>query len=171
MQGVRVRFTWPAPNGATKTYTQYSNSNGVASHWKRVERTSTMRRLPVTTRAVSSSQVATSATWYMRTPVLAAGTKGMKVKLSEDKPRRDTVVRARVKVVSSSGKPVTGLPVTFTWRHKSGTYKIDAVTDAKGIARCSRNIGRSARGRSVPVTASTVSGGRSRSHTASFTPR
>lgn len=171
MEGVRIRFSWPGPRGTVKTYTRYTNRDGLAWHWKYTEATSSMRRLGLSAMAVSGSEVTTSATWYMRTPVLAAGTKGVKTRLSEDRPRRNTVVRARVKVVSSSGDPVKGLPVTFSWKHKTRTYKIKAVTDAKGIARCSRDIGRSARGFRVKVTASTLSGGRTRSHSAYFTPR
>ena len=171
MEGVRVKFSWPGPGGTVKTYTRYTNRDGLAWHWKYTEATSSMRRLGMSATAVSGSQTTTSATWYMRTPVLAPGTKGVKVKLSEDRPRRGTVVSARVKVVNSSGKPVKGLPVTFTWKHKTGTYKIKAVTDAKGIARCSRDIGRSARGYRVRVSASMLSGGRTRSHSAYFTPR
>lgn len=171
MEGVRVRFSWLGPGGTVKTYTRYTNRDGLAWHWKYTEATGSMRRLRMSTAAVTGSEVTTGATWYMRTPVLASGTKGMKTKLSEDRPRRNTVVRARVRVVSSSGKPVKGLPVTFTWKHKTRTYRMKAVTDAKGYARCSRDIGRSARGYRVRVTASTISGGRARSHFAYFTPR
>lgn len=91
--------------------------------------------------------------------------------MSNYHPSRNTVVTASTLIRDRAGKGVVGLPVTFTWSFKSGKYSYKAVTNSKGVARVSKNIGGAARGYRVYVRAQTQSGGSNRSSTGSFVPK
>lgn len=171
MEGVRVRFTWPGENGTTRTYVTYSDVTGLAYNWQNISSAGAMKKLPLTSKVSSSGQVKTNATWYMQTPRLAAGARGVKTTLSTTSPRRNTVVKVRTKLVSATGKPVKNMRVKFTWYHKNKKYTTSAVTDSRGIARSSRNIGSAARGYRVWVKGETYCGGSRRYSRAAFTPR
>lgn len=171
MEGVRVWFTWPGANGTTRTYAAYSDAAGLAYNWQNISSAGTLKKLPLTSKVSSSGQVKTNATWYMQTPRLATGAAGVKTTLSTTSPRRNTVVRVRTKLVSTTGKPVKNVRVKFTWYHKNKKYTTTAVTDSRGIARSSRNIGSAARGYRVWVKGETYCGGTRRYSRAAFTPR
>lgn len=171
MEGVRVWFTWPGANGTTRTYAAYSDADGLAYNWQNISSAGTLKKLPLKAKVSSSGQVKTNATWYMQTPRLASGPRGVKTTLSTTSPRRNSVVKVRTKLVSTTGKPVKNVRVKFTWYHKDKKYTTTAVTDSRGIARSSRNIGSAARGYRVWVKGETYCGGTRRYSRAAFTPR
>lgn len=171
MEGVRVWFTWPGANGTTRTYAAYSDAKGIAYNWQTISSAGTLKKLPLKAKVSSSGSVMTNATWYMQTPRLASGALGVKTSLSTSSPRRNTVVKVRTKLVSTTGKPVKNVAVKFTWYHKNKKYTTTAVTDSRGIARSSRNIGAAAKGYRVWVKGETYCGGTRRYSRAAFTPR
>ena len=119
MEGVAVTFTWPLGNGP-KSYVAYTDATGLAYMWEAPGvGIPLMRTRTLTAKTVQSSMVATSSTWYMPTPVLASRTSGLRTTLSSTSPRRNTVVKATTRVRDTAGKPVVGLPVTYSWCFKS----------------------------------------------------
>lgn len=171
MEGVRVWFTWPGANGTTRRYAAYSDSNGLAYNWQNISSAGSLRKLPLTAKVTSSGSVTENSTWYMQTPRLASGARGVKTTLSTSSPARNSVVKVRTKLVSSTGKPVKNVTVTFSWYHKDKKYTTKAVTDSRGIARSSRNIGAAAKGYQVWVKGEVYCGGSRRYSRAAFTPR
>lgn len=170
MPGVGVTFTWPLGSGI-KSRVAYTDAHGFAYTWEVPGAgMSLMKRRTLTSRTVQSSEVATSATWFMPTPLLASGLAGMKSSLSNTRPARYTTITSRVRIRSTSGKPVVGLPVSFYWKFASGTKKISAVTNSSGIASSSCNIGGAAKGRRVYVRARAYSGKKKRESASSFIP-
>jgi hypothetical protein len=165
MEGVAVKFKWPF-----KTVTAYTDANGYAYSWEYIGSNKTMSKKTVKLEQASSGVVATDTTWYVPTPVLKSGDAGVMTWIGNTRPKRNTVVKVKSRFVSTSGKPVAGLPVTFSWYFKSGTVRIKAVTDSKGYARCSYNIGKASKTRTY-VRATTYSGGHKRSRRASFIPQ
>jgi len=75
--------------------------------------------------------------------------------------------------LKSAGKPVAGVPMTATWRYKTTTSYCTGVTNAAGVASCSRRISRATVGYPVRVTLVFAPTGRAALGTAvtSFTPR
>lgn len=107
----------------------------------------------------------------MATPVLAEGRVGIKTTVSTYRPRQRTTVTASTLVRDRAGRPVAGLPLTFTWKHPGKTITYRTITNSRGIAKHARNIGSSPKGTKVYVKAQVQSGGIRRSSTASFIPR
>lgn len=170
MPGVKVTFTWPLGSGMT-TRDAFTDANGLAYKWEVPGAgLSLMKKRALTARTVQSSEVATSATWFMATPLLKSGLSGMRSSLTNNRPKQRTRITSRVRIHNTAGKPVAGLPVTFYWRFASGTKSVSAVTNANGLASSSLNIGNAAKGRRVYVRARTYSGKQKRESATSFIP-
>jgi hypothetical protein len=107
----------------------------------------------------------------MATPVLADYRDGIRTSVSDHSPDRYDTVTVSTVCRDTAGRPVAGLPVTFYWQHKTETLAYRVVTNSKGVARQSRNIGKATLGYRVYVKARTQSGGVRRSSTSSFTPQ
>lgn len=170
IEGVGVTFTWKLKSG-TKTVTVYTEPDGVAHWWQNIGAATMMRTQTVQSRSFTSGTTLNDASWYVPSPKLGSGKKGIKTTLSNRKPKRNTVVKAKTKCRTSSGKPVKGLLVKFTWSFKSGTKTTYAYTNANGNAYSSLNIGNAKKGRAVRVRAVTMSGGKYRASSKTFTPR
>ncbi len=170
MRGVAVTFSWPFATG-TKSYVAYTDANGLAYNWQAPGTgVPLMRRRTMTARSHASGGVATSATWYMPTPVLATAKAGVKTTIPNNRPKRNTRVKAYTRFRDTKGNAVAGLPVTFKWYFKSNTVTTKTVTNSKGYAYTSMNIGSAAKGHRVYVKGMTYSGRYSRSSRASFIP-
>ena len=71
--------------------------------------------------------------------------------VSNSTPRQNTSVTVSG-TRKSGGKPVAGIPMTATWRYKTTTSYCTDVTNAAGVASCSRRISRATKGYLVRVT-------------------
>jgi len=171
MEGVRVDLVWEMKGKPPCAVTLYTLSDGIARWSQNIGPSTMMRRRTLYTTSFSSGEVVNDATWYVPSPKLKAGTKGVKTTLSNRKPKKNTVVRAKTKFVNTSGKPVKGLKVTFTWAFKSGTKKTYAYTNKYGNAHASMNIKNAKKGYTVKVKGSAMSGGTTRSSTTTFRTR
>ncbi len=170
IEGVPVKFSWVI-DGKTKSVTVYSHKDGVAYWWEKIGKAPLMRKHDAKAVARTNDVVKTDSAWYVPSPKLGAGKKGVKTTLSTRKPKQNTVVTAKTKFKSVSGKPVKGLKVTFTWQFKSGTKKTYAYTNANGNAYSKMNIGKAKKGYKVRVRGRAKSGGLTRSSSITFTPR
>jgi len=170
MEGVGVRLEWPLKD-KTVHVTVYTEPDGVAHWWQNIGPATMMQERKVLSRSFTSGVTLNDSTSYFPSPKLAGGTKGVKTTLSNRTPKRGTVVRAKTRFRSTSGKPVKGLKVTFTWSFKSGTKKTYAVTNASGNAYSSLNIGKAKKGYAVRVRGRATSGGSTRSSSTTFRPR
>ena len=172
LQGIRITFYWPKSGGGTAKATAYSDAHGVAHNWYTVPRSlPLMRKYAVKTASSSGGLTHSGATWFMTTPPLAAGAAGIKTSVSTHTPRQDSVVRVSTVIHDTHGRPVIGLPCTFTWAFQTHTVSIRTTTGSAAVARISRNIGRAAKGHRVYVRAQVISDSTHRSSTSSFVPR
>ena len=92
--------------------------------------------------------------------------------VSNASPRQNSSITVSG-TLKSAGKPVAGMPMTATWRYKTTTSYCTGVTNAAGVASCSRRISRATVGYPVRVTLVFAPTGRAALGTAvtSFTPR
>ena len=170
MRGVKVTFVWPL--SITKKQVAFTDGDGMAYNWQAPDYgISLMKKRSVVSQTVQSNQIATASTWFMPTPVLASGTAGMKTNVSTHRPKQGTVLKAKARVRDTAGKPVVGLPVTFTWGFKSQTVVVKTFTNASGYAYSSRNIGKAPKGYRVYVKGRVYSGRHTRNSRASFVPK
>jgi len=167
IEGAAVFFSWPLEGGVVveKAYTNYY---GYAYDWQVLNGLYPMRLATVQIASNGTGISAKSSTAFRPSPILAAGSAGIRTTKSVARPKRRTNVTIATVVHDRYGHTVAGLPVTFYWRFKSGTISYKTVTNSRGVARSTRNIGMAARGYRVYVRAQTQSGGFRRSSTASF---
>ena len=97
--------------------------------------------------------------WYKPTKVLGDGLSGLRGWVSNSRPKQDTNVTAYVVAKDTSGNPVAGIPVTFSWSLDGYTTKYVDFTDSNGNASCTRNMGRTAVGTKVHFSAAVQAGG------------
>lgn len=178
IEGAAVDISVPLKAGM-RTYRVYTTAAGTANTWILIDAMPLMRKASV--KVVSKSAIsiasvvapsATSATtWFMPTPILADGAAGIKTRMSTFRPKRTGSVTATTVIRNRAGKPVVGLPVTFTWKFKTGTATYKVVTNSSGVAKVTRSLRGAAKGYRVSVRAQTMSGGISRSSTATFIPQ
>ncbi len=170
IEGAVVTFVWPLKAG-NRTVKAYTNSAGYAYYWQTLDGLPLMKKATVAISSSAGGMTTTSSTWFMPTPLLGAGSAGIRTTMSNYYPKRNTSVTASTVIKDKAGKPVVGLPVTFTWKFKTVTYTYKTVTNSSGVARTTRNIGRATLGYRVYVRAQTQSGGYNRSSTGSFIPK
>jgi hypothetical protein len=170
IEGASVAFTWPGPAGSVITTLAYTGPSGVAHNWQRLIGTPYHVRSIVQAVASSSGSAVTKSTWFVKSVTLKAGSAGLRAKVSDTTPARESTVTARAIVRDRSGHAVVSLPVTFVWKFKTSTVTRTVMTDSSGVARVSLNIGACARGYRAWVTVKTTSAGHPRSAKTSFAP-
>ncbi len=168
LQGVSVTFTLYMPSGPV-TDLRYSDSHGVARTYHRVVSADAGHTIRVVAVAEAGGKSATSTTTFTPRVSIGSGTGGLKTSVSNSHPAQGSVVAVTAIVRDTSGNPMAGLKVTFSWKFRTKTVTVDAVTDSTGVARCSRNIYASSRGFRVIVSARVVVAARFAS--TSFVPR
>lgn len=169
-EGVRIRFFWSYP-GSSRTIDLFTDANGTARSYADPTQLVLGRRVNVTA-SVPESQgavaaIATRASWFVPTEMIGL----VRTTLSSAYPAPDKIVTATTQVLNSDGNPIAGLPVRFTWDHKTKVTAKTVPTGADGIARHSRNIGAAAKGYRVKVSASVQGGGVTRTSSATFVPQ
>ena len=168
IEGAAVYFSWPLRGGGVDVEKAYTNYYGYAYDWQILSGLPSMELATVQIASYGAGISAKSSTAFRPSPILAAGSRGIRTTKSVARPKRRTNVTIATVVHDRYGHTVAGLPVTFYWKFKSGTISYKTVTNSKGVARSTRNIGMAARGYRVYVRAQTQSGGYRRSSTASF---
>jgi len=86
-------------------------------------------------------------------------------------PHQHATVSATALCVStSSGRPIAGASVTFTWHFTTGTRITTASTNSSGMATCKRNIGVAPAGYHVSIMVVAKYKGLTMKATTGFTP-
>lgn len=169
ISGARVVLSFKQGTKTAKI-TEYSDKDGLVYWWFNTGDVPLMKKTTVTAFNETGAESQTGSTWFMATPTLAEGGRGIRATVSDGTPKQGTRVTVKAKVRDSKGRPVVGLPVTFYWKHASKTIKLTAVTNSYGNAKCTRDLGKARAGYRVYVRAQTQSGGLNRSSTTSFVP-
>jgi len=170
IEGAAVRVDWAFPGGTVQTVA-FTDADGVADALCNVGTARLMRWIGVATYSFGSNGTARGATRFMPTPTLAEGRSGISTTVADTRPHQHTVQTATTGVRDAAGRAVAGLPVTFYWQFKSGTFACSTVTNSAGVAVSRWNLGAATLGYRVYVKAQTQSGGYDRSSIASFVPQ
>ena len=170
IEGVTVTFRWPTAAGATVDTIAFTGSSGMAYSWKTVDRLRPGSKAWVQVVTTSSGSTTTASSWFVPSIALASGTAGLRASMSNTAPRHETIT-ARAVARDRAGRPVSGLPVTFSWRFRSLTYTQTVRSGTDGVARLSRYIGVCSPGYRVRVTVRARSQYSMRTAVTSFVPR
>jgi hypothetical protein len=171
VEGVAVDVAWPNPSvtGSPTTIRIYTDPIG-KSHWTRtVGASPLMVKRTVGLKSTNNGKTATGSTWFMTTPKLGYSTDGFKTTASTYAPKVGQSVTVSSIAKDTAGKPVAGLPVTWTWQYSSGYVTTSGVTNSSGIATSTRAVTSTTQTTKVTVTARVQSGSENRSSTTGFT--
>jgi hypothetical protein len=171
--GIKVVYTFRHKTGSVKK-TVYTNSSGNAWHSRNVGGSTAGYRVNVRADAYGGTEpkntfdgMRTASSYYVPHSVVASL---RAYRLAPAKPSQSTTVTVKARCLDDHGKPIVGRKVRFSWKYKSRTVSMSAKTDASGNAYVSRNIGKSAAGFKVNVTASINSGSKVKKSVVAFTP-
>jgi hypothetical protein len=106
-------------------------------------------------------------------PGLAAPT-GPGIQVAAAVSNRSPQQRADVTVcglIVSDGRPMAGVPMLTSWRYRSSTASCNGVSDANGLAACTRSIGGATAGYAVTILVVFIVDRREYPATTSFTPQ
>jgi len=90
--------------------------------------------------------------------------------VSNSSPTQNSTVTVSGKFLVG-GQPVAGVSMNATWNYKTTTSYCDGTTGSDGVASCSRDIGRAAKGYTVSVNLSFSYNGQTYTASTSFTPQ
>ena len=96
---------------------------------------------------------------------------GVKASVSDAHPAQYTSVSAHAKCSDASGKGIAGVSVVFTWHYKTTTPSETHVSNASGVATCTRSIARATLGYYVSITIRATYKGITKTASTGFTPQ
>ncbi len=166
MAELPVTFNW---HYRTKTVTVQAKTDtrGIARSSGNIGAATLGRRVPVEASVTGGGTTRTAKSSFI--PSLDIRT--MESSVSSSTPVHGTTVTARTRCLDGDGLPVAGATVTFTWRLRTKTLRNTAVTDAMGVARAKRDIGRATANYPVYVTSTAPTRNTIRTSMAWFVPR
>jgi hypothetical protein len=94
----------------------------------------------VTVRATTNGVTKTATTWYMPTPVTATGLDGFRTTNNNRYPDPGEWVTVTSTVRDTSGRPMPGIPVTYSWTYATTTVTTTAITNSSGVATSKRQV-------------------------------
>ena len=168
IEGVRVDVKWPMPDGSTQIMPFWTDGNGVGHIYGIVGSNPYMQHNTVVMTVTTDQTTVSKSTWWYRTKRLADGSAGFKTTVNDSTVHAGQVVTATATALTSTGEPIVGLYVTFTWTLGTTTVKTTAYTDSAGKARGTYTIQSSTSRSTLYVKATTTAYSINRSSTASF---
>ncbi|HJP88724.1 MAG TPA: hypothetical protein VJ850_06825 [Candidatus Limnocylindrales bacterium] len=168
IEGVRVDVKWPMPDGTTQIMPFWTDGNGVGHIYGIVGSNPYMQHNTVTLTSTTNLKTVTASTWWYRTKRLADGSAGFKTTVNDSTVHAGQVVTASAVAKTSTGEPIVGLLVNFTWTLGSTTVKTSAYTDSTGKAKSTFTVLSSTSRSTLYVKGSTTAYSINRSSTASF---
>lgn len=168
IEGLRVELTLPIPYGSTTRTLVWTDRAGYAKWAGPIGSSPYMAKRTVTSRATTDGTTVSGSSWFVTSPPLASGLTGFRTSVNDSRPVAGETVTVTSVVRDTSGRPVKGLLVDWTWDYGATTVKTTALTDAQGVARSSRLVTSSTTFDLVSIAAHTVSASRNRTSNASF---
>ncbi|HSK93129.1 MAG TPA: S-layer homology domain-containing protein [Candidatus Angelobacter sp.] len=169
IEGLRVEITLPIPHGSTTKTLVWTDHAGQAKWAGGIGTSPLMEKRTVTARATTDGTTVTGSTWFVTSPTLAAGLDGFRTSISNARPVAGETVTVSSVVRDTSGRPVKGLEVDWTWDYGHTKIVTRALTDANGVARSSRLVTSTTTFSTVKIAAHTVSASKNRYSNTSFT--
>ena len=164
IEGLRVQLTLPIPYGSTTKVLVWTDQNGWAKWAGGIGTSPYWQKRTVTASATTNGSTVTGTTSFVTSPPWGT----FRTTINEPRPVAGESVTVTSTAIDSSGKPMKGLNVTWTWDYGSTTIKTSALTDSSGVARSSRVVTTSTTFNAVNVTAHAISASSNRKVTVSF---
>ena len=168
MEGVRADVAWPMPDGTTKIMPFWADGAGNGHIYGIVGSNPYMKHNDVVVTVKTNTTTVEKTTWWYRTKRLADGSAGFTTSINDSTVVAGQTVTATTTAKTSTGTPIVGLQVTFTWTLGSSVTKTTAYTDSTGKARATKTIASTTSRSTLYVKATTSAYSINRSSTRSF---
>jgi hypothetical protein len=164
--GLPVTFSWNFKH-IVYVRTAATGPDGIATNSRNVGSATRGHRVHVEASVQGGGTTRTSTASFV--PQYSIGT--MSSVVSTVAPAQNTKVTVSTTCLDPRGRPMSGVPVTFSWRFRAATWTATANTNSQGVARTTHDIKRATRTYPVYVTCTTPSGSGAASAMTWFIPR
>ena len=169
IEGLGVDLAWPSADGRTTTTIRIYTDPAGKSHWTRgVGNSPLMVRRVAGLRSTTNGVTAATATWWATSPVLATGLDGFRTTNNNRYPDPGGSVTVTSTVRDTAGRPVAGLPVTWTWDYAGTPVTTSALTNSSGVATSTRQVSSTTTRARVTIAARVQSGSQNRNSSTWF---
>ena len=159
---------WPMPDGTTKMLPFWTDGTGTGHVLGVVGSNPYMVHNTVVATATTDQTTVTKSTWWYRTRRLADGSAGFSTTLNDRTVHAGQTITVTTTAKTSTGTPIVGLLVTWTWDLHGTTIKTSAYTDSTGKARSTFTVKSTTSRATLYVTARTTAYSINRSAKTSF---
>ena len=140
IEGLEVKVTTPVSPTSTKSLRFWTDTTGTGHITYAVGTFPLMAKQTVTLKATTDQTTVTQSTWFFQTKRLADGSTGFKTTVNDRTVKAGQTVTVTSTVRTTTGAPVQGLYVKWTWTMGSLVRTSSGYTDANGVAKSSYTI-------------------------------
>jgi hypothetical protein len=168
IEGVLGDVLWPMPDGSKKHMPLWTDELGNGHIYGVVGSNTYMAHQTVTVTVKTNAKVVTKSTWWYRTKRLADSTTGYSTSISDSTVVNGQTVTLTTTAISTSGTPIAGLLITYSWYVGATTITTTAYTDSTGKAKSSYKVLSTTTHSTITVTARTSAYSINRSSSKTF---
>ena len=140
IEGVEVKVTTPVSPTSTKTLRFWTDGTGTGHITYATGDFTKMVKQTVTLKVTTDQTTVSKSTWFFETKKLADGTAGFKTTVNDRTVKAGQTVTVTSTVRTTTGAPVKGLFVKWTWTMGSLVRTSSGYTDSNGVAKSSYTI-------------------------------
>ena len=140
IEGVEVKVTTPVSPSSTKTLRFWTDGTGTGHITYALGDFTTMAKQTVTLKVTTDQTTVSKSTWFFETKKLADGSTGFRTTVNDRTVKAGQTVTVTSTVRSTSGAPIAGLYVKWTWTMGSVVRTSSGYTNADGVAKSSYTI-------------------------------
>ena len=140
IEGVEVKVTTPVSPSTTKTLRFWTDGAGTGHITYATGDFTKMAKQTVTLKVTTDQTTVSKSTWFFETKKLADGTTGFKTTVNDRTVKAGQTVTVTSTVRSTTGSPVAGLYVKWTWTMGSVVHTSSGYTNSDGVAKSSYTI-------------------------------
>ncbi len=157
IEGLEVHIPWPKVGGGTELLRTWTDSAGYVKLTVAVGKLPLLVRQDVPVRVMENGTTTTRTPWFIPSPKLGDGSAGFKTAISDSTPSVGQKIKVTTLARNTSGQPVPGLLVTWTWNYNGKIIKTTGITNSVGRAYSYRTIVSTTTRTTVKITAHTQS--------------
>jgi hypothetical protein len=140
IEGVEVKVTTPVSPTTTKTLRFWTDGTGTGHITYATGDFTKMVKQTVTLKVTTDQTTVSKSTWFFETKKLADGSTGFRTTVNDRTVKAGQTVTVTSTVRSTTGTPIKGLYVKWTWTMGSVVHTSSGYTDANGVAKSSYTI-------------------------------
>ena len=168
IEGVLGTVSWPMPDGSKQSMPFWTDELGNGHIYGYVGSNTYMAKQTVTVTVKTNTTTITKSTWWYRTKRLADSTAGYKTSISDATVVAGQTVTMTATALTSTGAPIVGLKIKWSWYVGSTTITATSYTNSAGKATSTYKVLSTTTRSTITVTARTSAYSINRSSSKTF---